>query len=435
MDRRQFVAGLATVAGTASAAGELAINGGTPVRSTPIRGENWGTSFYDDKEIAEVTATVNGHHPFRFDGGASQVQEFEKEFAAHMQTKYALAVTSGTAALEVAVTALGLGPGDEVIIPAYCWHSDAMAVVRAGALPVFAEIDESFNIDPNDIEQRITPNTKCIIAASLIGCPADLDKILAIAKKHNLKVLEDSAQSVGASYKGKPTGSMGDIGIYSHQESKTITSGDGGSVVTNDPVLIERACRFHNVGSMDRPHQTLLGNSSGMVPFVSANFRMNEFTGGIMLAQIRKLDTIIAAARKNAAKVYAGVRDLPGIRFRLLPDPEGDCCRQIFVRFNDTEHCDKFSAAMRAEGVAVGKPGGSVLLPGQSYIVNKVTHNPAWPTWNSPRGKAIEYGTANYPRTVDILQRFAGPSMHPKHTDQDVADIIAAIRKVYPQVA
>src|ERR1035441_6184730 len=154
MDRRQFVAGLAAAAGTAKAAAELAVNGGSPVRSTPLRGDNWGTAFYDDKEKAEVTGVVDSRHPFRFDGGAREAQAFEKEFAQHMGAQYALAVTSGTAALEVAVNALGIGPGDEVIVPAYCWHSDATAVVRAGALPVFAEIDESFNIDPNNLQIR-----------------------------------------------------------------------------------------------------------------------------------------------------------------------------------------------------------------------------------------------------------------------------------------
>jgi len=435
MDRRQFVVGMAAAAGaagTADAGTELAINGGTPVRTTPLRGGSWGPSVYDDKEKSEVTRVVDGRHPFRYTNN-SEVAAFEQEFAKRMGVKFALAVTSGTAALEVAVHALALGPGDEVIIPAWTWHSDAMAVVRAGALPVFAEIDESFNIDPTDIEQRITPNTKAIIAVSLQGNPADLDPILAIAKKHNLKVLEDSAQAVGASYKGKATGSIGDIGIFSHQESKTITSGEGGSVITNDPVLFERACRFHDVGSVGAPFRTQIGTPQ-LATFVSTNFRMNEFTGGIMLAQVRKLDSILAVTRRNGARVYEGLKDVPGIRFRKRPDPAGETCVAVFIRFDDQAHCDKFSQAMRAEGVGVSRPGGSVILPTQSYIENKVTVHPAWPTWNSPRGKSIQYGAATCPRTIDILRRFAGPAMNPLHTDKDVDDIIAAVRKVYPQV-
>jgi 8-amino-3,8-dideoxy-alpha-D-manno-octulosonate transaminase len=438
MDRRRFVEGMAAATAMAAAAdSRLAVEGGAPVRATPLTGGNWGPEYYDAKEAGELAEVVDSRKPFRWGNGPDQrlkVLTFEREFARRMQTRFALAVTSGTAALEVAYNALGIGPGDEVILPAWTWHSDAMAVVRAGALPVFAEIDESFNIDPDDIEHRITPQTKVLVAVHLQGCPADMDRLLPIGRRHNLKVLEDSAQAVGASYQGKPTGSMGDIAIFSHQETKTITSGEGGTVVTNDPVLFERAARFHDVGGVRGPHQALLGQTS-LDPFVATNFRMNEFTGGVMLAQIRKLDTILAAVRRHAQRVYEGVRDLPGIRFRHLPDPAGEIGSMVFIRFDSKERCDRFMAAMKSENVPVSRPVGSVVLPVQSYIERKVTVHPAWPTWTSPRGRAIQYGAASCPRTLDILSRFAGPAMNPKYTDQDVSDIIAAIRKVYPRVA
>jgi dTDP-4-amino-4,6-dideoxygalactose transaminase len=437
MDRRRFIEGMAAASAVAAAAdNKLAVDGGAPVREKPLHGGNWGTEYYDSKEAAELTNVVETGKPFRWGSGRDQrlkVLTFEREFARRMNTKYALAVTSGTTALETAYHALGIGPGDEVILPAWTWHSDAMAVVRAGALPVFAEIDESFNIDVDDIEHRITPQTKVLAAAHLQGCPADLDSLLRIARAHNLKLLEDSAQAVGASYHGRPTGSLGDIGIYSHQETKTITSGEGGSVVTNDPMLFERAARFHDVGGLRAPHQEMLGQAR-LEPCVSTNFRMNEFTGGVMLAQVRKLDGILAAVRRNAQRVYEGVRDLPGIRFRRLPDPAGEIGNVIFIRFDTAARCDKFIAAMKAENVPVSKPVGSVVLPVQSYIEKKVATHPAWPTWTSPRGRAIQYGAASCPRTLDILSRFAGPAMNPKYTDQDVSDIIAAIRKVYPRV-
>ncbi len=438
MDRRRFVEGMAAATAMAAAAdSRLAEEGGAPVRATPLTSPNWGPEYYDSKEFGELVDVVQSRKPFRWGNGADQrlkVLTFEREFARRMQTRFALAVTCGTAALEVAYHALGIGPGDEVIMPAWTWHSDAMAVVRAGALPVFAEIDESFNIDPADIEHRITPQTKVLVAVHLQGCPADLDRLIPIARRHNLKLLEDSAQAVGASYHGKPTGSMGDIAIFSHQETKTITSGEGGSVVTNDPVLFERAARFHDVGGVRGPHQALLGQSR-LDPFVATNFRMNEFTGGVMLAQIRKLDTILAAVQRHAQRVYEGVRDLPGIRFRHLPDPAGEIGSVVFIRFDSKQRCDRFMTAMKAENVPVNRPAGSVVLPVQSYIEKKVTVHPAWPTWTSPRGRAIQYGAASCPRTLDILSRFAGPTMNPKYTDQDVADIIAAIRKVYQRVA
>ncbi len=438
MDRRRFVGSIAVAAGTASAAPKLAAEGGTPVRQTPLRGENWGPLYYDEAERSQVVEVVSTGRPFRFSGRGGQppmkVATYEKEFAALIGTRYALAVTSGTGALECAVTALGIGPGDEVILPAWTWHSTFTAVVRAGALPVCAEIDESFNIDPADIEARITPQTKAIIVAHLQGNPADMDAVMSIARKRGLKVIEDCAQAVGASYRGKRLGSIGDIGTYSHQLSKTITAGEGGAVATSDPALFERACRFHDVGNIMRPHQEWL-KETRQTTFVGTNFRMSEFTGGVMLAQIRKLDGIIRSARANAAQVYDRLRDLPGIRFRKRPDPAGELGASVFLGFASKAQRDKYMAAMRAENVPASPPGGSVILPVVPYIENKIAMHPAWPTWTSPRGREIRYGAASCPRTIDILGRFAGVGIGPKYSSRDIDDIVAAIRKVYQQIA
>jgi len=435
MDRRKFLASAALAAGSAPAAEKLASDGGSPVRATPLQARYFGPLFYDEKERTELLDVLETGRPFRWYGPGNQppmkVSTFEKEFAARMQTKYALAVTSGTGALQCAMAALGIGPGDEVILPAWTWHSCFNAVVLAGALPVFAEIDESFNIDPADIEHRITPQTRLIMAVHLQGCPADLDRILPIARKHNIKVLEDCAQSVGASYKGKPLGSYGDISIYSLQLNKTISAGEGGAVVTNDPVLFERAARFHDLGGLRSLHETQLGKAQAGW-FVGTNYRMNEFSGGVLLAQLRKLDTIVGGVRSSSRRVYDGIRDLPGIRFRQLPDPAGELGSAVFLGFDTKQRCDRFKKLMRAENVPVGNPGGSVVLPVQPHIENKVTAHPAWPSFNSPRGKAIQYGKSCCPRTIDILERFAGPSLDPKYTKRDTDDIVAAIRKVLP---
>jgi 8-amino-3,8-dideoxy-alpha-D-manno-octulosonate transaminase len=301
MNRRKFVAAMAVAGGGAKAAPRLAVDGGQPVRAKPLRAEHWGPSYFDDKERAAVTVVVDAGHPFRWTSRGrkppGKVAAFEKELAARIQTRFALAVSCGTAALQTAMAALQIGPGDEVILPAWTWHSTCTAVIMAGALPVFAEIDESFNLDPADVEHRITPQTKLVIPVHLQGNPAEMAPVLEIARKHGLKVLEDSAQAVGGSYQGRPLGSLGDMGIYSHQLSKTITAGEGGSLVTSDPVLFERAARFHDVGGMRTPHQQWVGGAV-LDPFTGVNFRMNEFTGGVMLEQLRKLDTILAAARR-----------------------------------------------------------------------------------------------------------------------------------------
>ncbi len=438
MNRRTFLAAAAATAAGAKPATQLAADGGKPVREKPLVADYWGPEYYDEKERQQLIDVLETGRPFRWYGRGKEppmkVATFEKEFAAHMHTRFALAVTSGTGALQTALAALGIGPGDEVILPAWTWHSCFNTIVHAGALPVFAEIDESFNIDPTDIESKINPRTKLIMAVHLQGCPCDLDPVLAIARKHNVRVLEDCAQSVGASYKGRPLGSMGDIGIYSLQLNKTITAGEGGAVVTNDPLLFERAARFHDLGGLRSFHEDMVGGAHAGW-FIGTNFRMNEFSGGVLLAQLRKLDTIIGAVRANARRVYDGVRDLPGIRFRRLPDPDGELGAAVFIGFKTTALRDRYMKAMRAEGVLVGPPGGSVILPVQPHIMKKVTVHPDWPSFNTERGRAIRYGPETCPRTLDILSRFAGVSMDPKFTKSDTDDVIAAIRKVYPAVA
>jgi 8-amino-3,8-dideoxy-alpha-D-manno-octulosonate transaminase len=256
---------------------------------------------------------------------------------------------------------------------------------------------------------------------------ADMEAVCDFASRRGLAVVEDAAQGIMASYKGRPLGSMGDIGIYSLQQSKTITAGEGGAVVTSDPLLYERAARFHDVGGFR-------GGSAKLRFLPGLNYRMNEFTGGVLLAQIRKLDTIIGDVRRNARRVYAGIRDLPGARVRLLHDPEGELGTGIFLGFPTKEVRERYAAAMRAEGVPVASPGGSVILPVVPEIEQKVTVTPRWPSFASERGQAIRYGRECCPRTIGILSRFAGVMMSPKYTERDTEDAVTAIRKVYPAV-
>jgi 8-amino-3,8-dideoxy-alpha-D-manno-octulosonate transaminase len=435
--RRKFLAAAGTAVAAASAEPELAISGGVPVRTTPLKADFWGPQYYDEKEQQQIADVLTTRRPFRWYGPGKEppmkVATFEKEFAARVQTRYALAVTSGTAALQCAMAALQIGPGDEVILPAWTWHSCYNAIVLAGALPVFAEIDESFNIDPADIESKITSQTKAILVVHLLGNPADLDRILPIARKHNLRLIEDCAQSLGASYKGKTVGSMGDIGIHSLQINKTITSGEGGAVTTNDPILFERASRFHDLGGLRAPHEKVAGGQH-LDFFPGANFRMSEFTGAVLLAQVRKLDRVVNDVRMNARRVYDGIGDLPGLYQRRLPDPAGELGSGIFLGFKSKEVRDRFVAAMKAENVPAGPPSGSILLPTQPHIENKRTLHPAWPSFTSPRGREVQYGTACCPRTIDVLSRFAGVPIDPKFSKRDIDDIIAAIRKVHPVV-
>jgi dTDP-4-amino-4,6-dideoxygalactose transaminase len=427
-----MLAGSAGAPASAAApdAEKLALDGGPPVRKNRLGARNFGPQFYDEVEKRELLEVIDGKNPFRWSARPSKVLQFEKEYAAHIGTKFALGVTSGTAALMTAVAALEVGPGDEVILPAWTWYACYDAIVLAGALPVFAEIDESFDIDPKDIESKITPRTKAIMAVHLQGCPADMDAILAIARKHKLRVLEDCAQCVGGRYKGKYVGSIGDIGIYSFQQSKTITSGEGGAVVSSDPKLFERAFRFHDFGTIHSPYTEAIGG--GMLgAFAAPNFRMNEFTGAVLRGQLQKLETICKAVRANARKVREAIADLPGLKLRKSPDLEGDLGVGVFLDMGTRKRRDRFLQAMAAEGVPASPPGGSAILPVDGRIERKATVHPGWPSFNTPEGRAIRYGRESCPRTLDILGRAAGVMMDPKFTDQDLRDAARAIRKVY----
>ena len=427
-----IVAGSATSTASPAAGGseKLAINGGTPIRTTSLRYRPYGPQYYDDAEQKELIEVLESKAPFRWWGANSKVLQFENAYANHIGVKHAIGVTSGTTALYTAMAALGIGPGDEVILPAWTWYADYDAIVLSGALPVFAEIDDSLAIDPSDIEAKITPHTKAIVPSHLQGGVADMDAILDIARRHKLRVVEDCAQCCGGRYKGKYVGSIGDIAINSFQLSKTITAGEGGAVITNDSELFERAVRFHDVGSIRSPYKESLGGGM-LAAFASCNFRMSEFTGAVLKGQLQKLETICGGLRRNARKVREGIADLPGLKLRKSPDQEGDLGVTVFLDMGTKERRDTFLRAMRAEGVEARGPSGSVILPTSERIENKTTIHPDWPSFNSPRGKAIRYGAECCPRTIDILGRHGGVIMDPNFTNDDVKDIIAAIRKVY----
>ena len=428
-----FLAASAPGAATICAAGgtqELAIRGGTPIRKELLRSQPYGPQFYDDIEKQELLEVLEARAPNRWNAKESKTLEFEKAFAGHIGVKYALGVTSGTTALVTAMAAMEIGPGDEVILPAWTWYADYDAIVLAGALPVFAEIDDSFNIDPADIEAKITPRTKAIIAVHLQGTTADMDPILLLAEKHNLMVLEDCAQCLGGKYKGKYVGSIGDIAINSFQLSKSITAGEGGAVVTNDSELFERAVRFHDVSSLRPPYKNDFGGGL-LAGFAACNFRMNEFTGAVLKGQLTKLETICSGLRNNARKVRHGIADLPGLKLRKSFDLAGDLGVGVFLEMDNRKERDDFLRAMRAEGVYAAGPSGSVVLPVDERIESKRTIHVDWPSFSSPQGKAIRYGSQCCPRTIDIIDRYTGVIMDPTFGDEEVNDIVRAIRKVY----
>ncbi|RJP20175.1 MAG: DegT/DnrJ/EryC1/StrS family aminotransferase [Candidatus Omnitrophota bacterium] len=406
-----------------------------PAKAPQINAGFVAPQYYDKHEEESLIDVLEEGSPFRFygQGKAVKVKEFEEGFANYMGAPYALAVTSGTTALNSAITGLGIGPGDEVIVPAYTWWSDYTCVVHAGALPVFADIDESMCLDPQSFEKAITPRTKAVIAVHLLGGPCDMDPIMDIAKKKGIAVLEDCAQCVGGSYHGKKLGTIGDVGIYSFQLHKMISSGEGGAVVTGNPLIYERACRFHNMGGFDELFKNRIGKTQ-LSNFAGENYRMNEFTGAVLWAQLPKLDTMIRDMRRNAEAVRDGIKDLPGIKKRKRPDPQGDIGYAVYIETKSKEQCDQFLAELRKRKVPCSRLTGSVLLPVAESVMQKQTRHPNWPSFTSPEGKAIEYGPDTCRQTLDIYDRFVQIRIGPKYTDEMNDWIIAGVREVYSQL-
>jgi len=227
-----------------------AVHGERPVRARRLPFEFPGANFYGREEEEAVLRVLRARSPFRYYGPRvrGEVERFEKEFAHAVGNEFALAVNSGTQALAVAMAALGVGPGAEVIVPAYMWVSIIAGVVRLGGIPVLSEIDDSFTLDPEDLEKRITPRTRLIVAVHMSGAPADMTRILAVARRHKLPVLEDCAQAAGARIGIRPVGGMGTMGVFSFQLNKNMTSGEGGMITANSPRLMERAVALHDLG-------------------------------------------------------------------------------------------------------------------------------------------------------------------------------------------
>lgn len=392
--------------------------------------------YYGSEEEQSLLEVLESGSPFRYYGPATplKVKSFEEDFARYMEAGYALAVTSGTAALDCAVAGLQIGPGDEVILPAYTWWSDYTCIVHAGALPVFADIDRSLCIDPEDFQRKITPRTKAVIAVHLLGGPCDLEPILETARAKGIAVLEDAAQCVGGSYKGTKLGSIGEVGIYSFQLHKMISSGEGGALVTSNPGIYERAARFHDMGGLRKVFSDRLGESR--VPrFAGENFRMSEFTGAVLLAQLPKLDGMIASLRQNADAVREGLRRLPGIKMRRRPDPKGDLGYAVYLELGGKGPRDRCIAQLREKGIPASTLTGSVLLPVQESVINKVTRHPDWPSFRSEQGRNLKYGADCCRQTLELFDRFVQIRIGPKYTQAMTDRIIDAVTEVYPLVS
>lgn len=305
-----------------------------------------GLDLLGAEELAEVSDVLSSGHLSRYgpDDGSfpAKVRRFEETVAGLSGTRFALALNSGSSGLFLALVGLGIGPGDEVIVPGFTFVASISAVVYARARPVLAEVDETFDLDPADVEARITPRTKAIVAVHMLGNPARLDELRRVASRHGLALIEDCAQAFGASYRGRWVGGHGVAGVYSFNEFKTITCGDGGMLVTDDEDLYRRCFAMHDQGHSPNRKGIEVGNR----PFLGLNFRMTELEGAVLLAQVRRLDRIREHLRANRDVVRGIIGDLPGIRFRTLPDPDGDLATHLVVIFPDEASARAVTSAL-----------------------------------------------------------------------------------------
>lgn len=412
---------------------KLAIQGGEPLYTG-----TWPSTFHGSEEFAEeekqaVLRVLDKKRVFRFLSRGmedSEASELETGYRELTGCSHALAVSSGTSALITALTGAGVGPGDEVIVPAYTYIATAAAVIAVRAVPVIAEVDMSLNLDPSDFARKITRFTKAVIPVHMRGVPARMDEIMAVARKANLRVVEDVSQANGGTYRGKYLGSIGDLGCFSLQQYKVITAGEGGMVVTNDEEAYQRCLMAH-----DSAIRFWQGEAT-IPSFPGENFRISELSAALALAQFQKMPSILARLRVLKARVVAQIRHVPGITLQDVPDQAGDCGIALIFFCPTPEGAKQFSAALKAEGIPNGTMYDNTIADRHiyrnwDYVLAKQGATPAGCPWSCGAYHGnVEYSPDMCPRSLDYLGRAISLGFSQRMSDAHADLIAAGIRKV-----
>jgi 8-amino-3,8-dideoxy-alpha-D-manno-octulosonate transaminase len=342
---------------------KLAIEDGKPVRTRPLPLEFPGIHFMDNKEVNAAVRVLKSRSLFRYYGIhlRKEVEKLETEIASFLNIKHAIAVGSGTGALHTALSALGVGPGQEIIVPAYLWVSVAAAVVNHGAIPVLGDIDETFCLNSAEVAKRITPKTRGVIVAHMSGAPANVKEILRITRKHNLFLLEDCAQCNGGSVDGQKVGTFGDMGIFSFQMNKNITSGEGGAVVTNDLRLYRRAFTVHDLGYARDESGRLIMNDPDLNLW-GKGYRLDELRAAILRVQLKKLPRIVRRMHNSKYRIRKALMKFPQVQLRKIVDVKGDTGCFLITTYHDSQTARRVNAALRAEGIVTSPEGISNVV-------------------------------------------------------------------------
>lgn len=407
------------------------------LRPRPATGLGFRLIGKEEEEL--VLQVVRSQQPFRYYGTDAKnppnmANTLEKEWREMMGGKFALAVTSGTAALEVAMAGLGIGPGDEVIIPAWSWISCWTSIVRVGARPVLAEIDENLCIAPGEIARLTTPRTKAVSVIHFQGVAGDMDRIIPEARAAGIKVIEDCAQSAGATYKGRYVGSFGDVACYSLQYNKVITSGEGGLVMCNDPVLYERCVRMHDLGQVRPPHLNQLGGQAHVPAFAGGQYRLNEMSAAMGLAQLRKLGALKRQCRSLQSIVLSKIEGLKGVTVRPIPDRTGDLGFELYVYLPDRATADAIRAKLDAMNVNCNKITGTYNHYAREYGQNGHAHAPSASPFAGTPMPAPGYRPQDFPKTESLVYRFIALPIGVMYTEEDAAYIGDVFRQAHGEV-
>ncbi|MDR3088980.1 MAG: DegT/DnrJ/EryC1/StrS family aminotransferase [Desulfobulbaceae bacterium] len=394
-----------------------------------------GFEVFGKEEEQEIQDVLKTGVLFRYEfaaerQGVYKVRTFEEKFAAFCGASFAQAVTSGTAALKVALAALGVGPGDEVITQAFTFVATWEAILEVGATPVFAEVDATMNMDPANLETKISANTRCIIPVHMLGAQARIEEIVAIAQKYGIPVLEDTAQSAGGRYKGQHLGTFGACGTFSFDSVKTMTTGEGGMIITNDGELWRGMSEYHDHG---HDHQANPGGRGGEKRrFVGSNYRMMEIQGAIGLAQLAKLDSvIIAGQKKNKAAFKEAAAVLPGVQFREIIDQDGDSATHLCFFLDSVEHCQRVNEVLAANGCAATYFGANSwhYYPRWEHLLDgKTISREGWPL--TARGKRrFVYDPAALPQSAGFIERCLGFQIPVRMSDERLGQMRAALQQ------
>ena len=388
-----------------------------------------GTELFGLEEKKEINDVLETGILFRYNhdhlrNNIWKAKEFEAEVCKFIGSNYAHAVSSGSTAVATALAAAGIGAGDEVIVPPFTYIATIEAVLFVGALPVFADIDETLCLSAEGIRKVITPKTKGICLVHMCGGMADMDSIMEVCNEHNLTLVEDAGQAMGASYKGTKVGLFGKTGCYSFDFFKIATCGEGGVLVTNDEKAYRAADSY-----ADHGHDHI-GNNRGMEnhPILGFNYRISELHAAIGLAQMRKVPTIMEANNKNKAYLVSKLKDIEGLGFAKLADPSGDSATFLNLLFQDQETAANFVASMNEAGVG----GFNYWFTNMYHFINQWNHIKEMKTASKLAievlGAPQDYNNLSIPNAQNVIGRLVSFGIRCTWTTEELDILIENIK-------